>query len=48
MLFAQRAMVLSRPAILRKLNNIKGDRCHQNHMNHPTLVKEKRGDRPHD
>jgi hypothetical protein len=41
-------MVLSRPAILGKLNNVKGNRGHQNHVNHPTLVKDKRGNRPRD
>jgi hypothetical protein len=41
-------MVLSRPAILGKLNNVEGNRRHQKRMNHPTLVKNKRADRPHD
>lgn len=40
-------MVLFRPAILGKLNNVEGNRGHQPHMNHPPLVKDKRADRPH-
>jgi len=48
MLLAQRAMVLFRPAILGKLNNVEGNRRQQNHMNHSTFVKDKRGDSPHD
>jgi hypothetical protein len=41
-------MVLLRPAILGKLNNVEGNRRQQNHMNHPAFVKDKRGSRPHD